>query len=145
MINAWQVNVRFNPCFNGFFFSIHIQLMKLNPLEGFNPCFNGFFFSIPQLAALNLPCVVSILVLMDSSFQFKKALCKERKEKGFNPCFNGFFFSISPRHAASHLPICFNPCFNGFFFSICDAMSDGMNLEVSILVLMDSSFQFIDM
>ena len=54
---------------------------------------------------------------MDSSFQSEVNIAKQRMGPSFNPCFNGFFFSIFALRA------------------------DGWYLRVSILVLMDSSFQ----
>ena len=109
----------FNPCFNGFFFSILFSLVSSCLLNRFNPCFNGFFFSI--CCKNSIPRIyhrVSILVLMDSSFQSSRFTSERRSNWGFNPCFNGFFFSIwsAVHHAAESTG--FNPCFNGFFFSI---------------------------
>ena len=90
-----KVTRRFNPCFNGFFFSINLQEMKISVYECFNPCFNGFFFSI----------------------------------KNFEPLREG--------------EDCFNPCFNGFFFSMELDLTRRLPWNVSILVLMDSSFQLV--
>ena len=59
----------------------------------------------------------------------------------FNPCFNGFFFSISIVIGIKDKEVCFNPCFNGFFFSIKKRSPTEYYTQVSILVLMDSSFQ----
>ena len=109
--------------------------------------------------------IVSILVLIDSSFQYLVLTDPPYGTKSFNPCFNGFFFSIraslcfvyyflvsilvlmdssfqSPisLHISSQY-CCFNPCFNGFFFSIPGLISSLTKPKVSILVLMDSSFQ----
>ena len=61
---------------------------------------------------------VSILVLMDSSFQFYMVAILVPYVSGFNPCFNGFFFSIPVIEGTNVLAPGFNPCFNGFFFSI---------------------------
>ena len=43
---------------------------------------------------MNYVIVVSILVLMDSSFQLGMIPAQTQSFVGFNPCFNGFFFSI---------------------------------------------------
>ena len=91
----------------------------MDVIFSFNPCFNGFFFSISRRELCRYILRVSILVLMDSSFQSKK----------------------SSMHGSRAL--CFNPCFNGFFFSISRTMVHITTMgQVSILVLMDSSFQF---
>ena len=85
---------------------------------------------------------VSILVLMDSSFQSLSETGKRKRLRRFNPCFNGFFFSIIDYHDMAGSEWCFNPCFNGFFFSIQQKKPQHtICCGVSILVLMDSSFQ----
>ena len=118
-----QLEWSFNPCFNGFFFSIMAGgIIMPNTVASFNPCFNGFFFSIPwSRCQLKVCVVVSILVLMDSSFQFPGMRGLVGNNSSFNPCFNGFFFSIRNYICKFHLYGCFNPCFNGFFFSIANA------------------------
>ena len=107
----------FNPCFNGFFFSIIHTAPHSLQIISFNPCFNGFFFSIIE------------------------KLVKMAQVNSFNPCFNGFFFSISCLIVSRRTLYCFNPCFNGFFFSISNKFHKKVIIKVSILVLMDSSFQ----
>ena len=85
----------FNPCFNGFFFSMGKRSTQAVFSIGFNPCFNGFFFSILKRGLKRRKYNgVSILVLMDSSFQSDNCFGNSGRWQGFNPCFNGFFFSI---------------------------------------------------
>jgi len=76
----------------------HLVLQKkacCQELGRFNPCFNGFFFSIFTPAQLSMVRLfVSILVLMDSSFQYLPEPIGPLNPLSFNPCFNGFFFSI---------------------------------------------------
>ena len=87
--------VCFNPCFNGFFSSIVSKNKSKDTTQ---------FVSILVLMDSSLqykkparqpcPCFVSILVLMDSSLQFEKRKAELSDEGSFNPCFNGFFSSI---------------------------------------------------
>ena len=134
----------FNPCFNGFFFSIFQTKGTVSQrLFIFNPCFNGFFFSICYCCGYGLAgCKFSILVLMDSSFQYEDS----------TGLVWGYRFSILVLMDSSFQsnwltlitpPIgVFNPCFNGFFFSILYITNkEQIKDRFSILVLMDSSFQ----
>ena len=74
-----------------------------------------------------MECVfVSILVLMDSSFQSFNEKAANPYMKSFNPCFNGFFFSIIKIGIKGKEVECFNPCFNGFFFSMIAKIAKGL-------------------
>ena len=109
----------FNPCFNGFFSSIYLTVSQTHSALSFNPCFNGFFSSIIIRGCRNnWPLAVSILVLMDSSLQYGDIITFGSMQKRFNPCFNGFFSSMLIINRLVINIVSFNPCFNGFFSSI---------------------------
>ena len=89
------MNECFNPCFNGFFFSIQllrqaqILILKVSILVLMDSSFQSKN-AYQGLGSLG----VSILVLMDSSFQSEQFILPQNHMTRFNPCFNGFFFSI---------------------------------------------------
>ena len=109
----------FNPCFNGFFFSIWLCRNFRNPalLVSILVLMDSSFQYLIRIIS-NGSRYVSILVLMDSSFQSQNTIKGMADYASFNPCFNGFFFSIVCNDYTIFFYECFNPCFNGFFFSI---------------------------
>ena len=109
----------FNPCFNGFFFSMLGAEILMTKVFRFNPCFNGFFFSIIIMAIVRkLLKYVSILVLMDSSFQYDSCPFTGRAINVSILVLMDSSFQWENHLLKSYLRLSFNPCFNGFFFSI---------------------------
>ena len=110
---------------------------------GFNPCFNGFFFSICRAGRLwRWFFSVSILVLMDSSFQSWSLEEIKGSPDSFNPCFNGFFFSIWMLRSIKGAVAVSILVLMDSSFQFCEGPTEKRcYIFVSILVLMDSSFQ----
>ena len=81
---------------------------------------------------------------MDSSFKLAEPKAIADFGGSFNPCFNGLVVQTKSSRLGAIQCLGFNPCFNGLVVQTYPMnLQNTVKRQVSILVLMDSSFKLL--